>query len=94
VNQSSKRAFSTDLAKTLIPTFVAITPWIALVSCDANSTNFSEDVDIFTMANNSGAQSAVRTFGCLYVDNYNYNSFIAASVFYLFQHLHHQSRVC
>lgn len=36
-----------------------ITPWIALVSCDANSTNFSEDVDIFTMANNSGAQSAL-----------------------------------
>lgn len=35
------------------------TPWIALVSCDANSTNFSEDVDIFTMANSSGAQSAL-----------------------------------
>ncbi|KAG1832480.1 hypothetical protein EV424DRAFT_1368917 [Suillus variegatus] len=35
------------------------TPWIALVSCDANSTNFSEEVDIFTMANSSGAQSAL-----------------------------------
>ncbi|KAG2129824.1 uncharacterized protein EDB93DRAFT_1181563 [Suillus bovinus] len=35
------------------------TPWIALVSCDANSTNFSEEVDIFTMANNAGAQSAL-----------------------------------
>ncbi|KAG1890256.1 hypothetical protein F4604DRAFT_1568195 [Suillus subluteus] len=35
------------------------TPWIALISCDANSTNFSEEVDIFTMANSSGAQSAL-----------------------------------
>ncbi|OAX39974.1 hypothetical protein K503DRAFT_799194 [Rhizopogon vinicolor AM-OR11-026] len=35
------------------------TPWIALVSCDANATNFSEDVDIFTMASDRGAQSAL-----------------------------------
>lgn len=35
------------------------TPWIALVSCDANSTNASQNIDIFTMANNSGAQSAL-----------------------------------
>ncbi|KAG2756125.1 hypothetical protein P692DRAFT_20716007 [Suillus brevipes Sb2] len=35
------------------------TPWIALVSCDANSTDFSENVDIFTMASNAGAQSAL-----------------------------------
>lgn len=75
-------------------TFVATTPWIALISCDANSTNFSDGVDIFTMASSAGAQSAVRTFGYLYVDNYNVNSFIAASVFHLFHHLRHQSRVC
>ncbi|KAG1816088.1 uncharacterized protein BJ212DRAFT_1356341 [Suillus subaureus] len=35
------------------------TPWIALISCDANSTNFSENVDIFTMASSAGAQSAL-----------------------------------
>ncbi|KAJ8597519.1 hypothetical protein M405DRAFT_803811 [Rhizopogon salebrosus TDB-379] len=35
------------------------TPWIALVSCDANATNFSYDEDIFTMASDRGAQSAL-----------------------------------
>lgn len=35
------------------------TPWIALVSCDDNSTNFSENIDIFTMASSAGAQSAL-----------------------------------
>ncbi|KAG0704496.1 hypothetical protein DFH29DRAFT_1037815, partial [Suillus ampliporus] len=35
------------------------TPWIALVSCDANATNYSEEVDIFTMASSAGAQSAL-----------------------------------
>jgi hypothetical protein len=94
INQTSKGAFSVDSARTLIQTFVATTPWIALVSCDANSTDFSENVDIFTMASNAGAQSAVRSFGYLYVDNHNANYFIAASVFSLFHHLRHQSRVC
>ncbi|KAF9241600.1 hypothetical protein BU15DRAFT_44671 [Melanogaster broomeanus] len=35
------------------------TPWIALVSCDANSTNASQEDDIFTMAKVRGAQSAL-----------------------------------
>ncbi|KAG2116946.1 hypothetical protein DEU56DRAFT_839651 [Suillus clintonianus] len=35
------------------------TPWIALVSCDANATNYSDGVDIFTMASSAGAQSAL-----------------------------------
>lgn len=37
----------------------ATTPWIALVSCDANSTNASQDVDIFTLAMERGAVGAV-----------------------------------
>ncbi|KAG8213947.1 hypothetical protein J3R82DRAFT_10693 [Butyriboletus roseoflavus] len=35
------------------------TPWIAFVSCDANSTNSSHEADIFTMAKDRGAKSAV-----------------------------------
>ncbi|KAF8844291.1 hypothetical protein BDN67DRAFT_943495 [Paxillus ammoniavirescens] len=35
------------------------TPWIALVACDANSTNMSQEVDIFSMARDRGARSAV-----------------------------------
>lgn len=92
MNETCKRAIYIDSARMLIQ--IATTPWIALVSCDANSTNFSEEVDIFTMANSSGAQSAVSLFGCMYVDNCMANSFIPASVFSLFQHLRHKSRVC
>ncbi|KIK93582.1 hypothetical protein PAXRUDRAFT_144774 [Paxillus rubicundulus Ve08.2h10] len=36
-----------------------ITPWIALVACDANSTNVSQETDIFSMARDRGARSAV-----------------------------------
>jgi len=35
------------------------TPWIALVGCDANATNASQQVDIFTLARNAGAEAAV-----------------------------------
>ncbi|KAF8556392.1 hypothetical protein OG21DRAFT_1596485 [Imleria badia] len=35
------------------------TPWIAFVSCDANSTNSSSETDIFTMAKARGAKSAI-----------------------------------
>jgi len=40
-------------------TFVATTPWIAFISCDGNSTNASQELDIFTLARDSGAQAAV-----------------------------------
>ncbi|KAG9316636.1 hypothetical protein JVU11DRAFT_2690 [Chiua virens] len=35
------------------------TPWIAFVSCDANSTNSSQQNDIFTMVKSRGAKSAI-----------------------------------
>ncbi|KAI0634400.1 hypothetical protein C8Q77DRAFT_751126 [Trametes polyzona] len=35
------------------------TPWIALISCDANTTDFSTEFDIFTLARDRGAVSAV-----------------------------------
>ena len=38
----------------------ATTPWIALVACDGNATHASQDIDVFTLANNSGAVGAVR----------------------------------
>lgn len=40
---------------------VAATPWIALVSCDYNASAASMDEDIFTLARDKGAVSAVRT---------------------------------
>lgn len=35
------------------------TPWIALVNCDANSTDASQDTDIFTSARDRGAVAAL-----------------------------------
>jgi len=39
----------------------AITPWIALVACDNNSTDASDADDIFTLARDRGAVAAVRS---------------------------------
>ncbi|EIW83076.1 hypothetical protein CONPUDRAFT_81157 [Coniophora puteana RWD-64-598 SS2] len=36
-----------------------ITPWIALIACDANATNASMEDDIFTLARDRGAVSAL-----------------------------------
>ena len=38
----------------------ATTPWIALVACDANATDASQEIDIFTAAKDRGAVAAVR----------------------------------
>ncbi|EEB86629.1 hypothetical protein MPER_16349, partial [Moniliophthora perniciosa FA553] len=35
------------------------TPWIALISCDANSTDASPNQDIFTYAHSKGAVGAL-----------------------------------
>ena len=40
----------------------ATTPWIALVACDANATDASQEVDVFTLASDRGAVGAVRIF--------------------------------
>lgn len=45
----------------------AITPWIAFVSCDTNVTNDSTTDDIFTIARDSGAVAAVRSFHPVYI---------------------------
>ncbi|KAL4078374.1 hypothetical protein V8B97DRAFT_2021461 [Scleroderma yunnanense] len=37
----------------------ATTPWIAFISCDGNSTNASQELDIFTLARDRGAQAAL-----------------------------------
>ncbi|KAI0268528.1 hypothetical protein BGY98DRAFT_335318 [Russula aff. rugulosa BPL654] len=38
---------------------ITTTPWIALVACDGNSTHASQDVDVFTLANDRGAVGAL-----------------------------------
>ncbi|KAL0576655.1 hypothetical protein V5O48_005315 [Marasmius crinis-equi] len=35
------------------------TPWIALVSCDFNATNASQEIDVFTLARDKGAVAAL-----------------------------------
>ncbi|SJK96918.1 uncharacterized protein ARMOST_00167 [Armillaria ostoyae] len=35
------------------------TPWIAFISCDFNATNASQEIDIFTLARDKGALSAL-----------------------------------
>ncbi|RPD54743.1 hypothetical protein L227DRAFT_511251 [Lentinus tigrinus ALCF2SS1-6] len=42
-----------------LPNGTTTTPWIALVSCDANSTNASMEDDIFTLARDRGAVAAL-----------------------------------
>ncbi|KAG1777716.1 hypothetical protein EV702DRAFT_1222499 [Suillus placidus] len=58
-NGTTKQGALVHFTESLARNETTTTPWIALVSCDANSTNFSEEVDIFTMASNAGAQSAL-----------------------------------
>ncbi|KAF9475532.1 hypothetical protein BDN70DRAFT_813981 [Pholiota conissans] len=49
--------FSEERASNFTPP--TSTPWIALVSCDKNATNASIDEDIFTLARDMGAVSAL-----------------------------------
>ncbi|KAF9462408.1 hypothetical protein BDZ94DRAFT_1261297 [Collybia nuda] len=35
------------------------TPWIAMISCDSNSTNASDEEDVFTLARDKGAKAAL-----------------------------------
>ncbi|KXN90579.1 E3 ubiquitin-protein ligase RLIM [Leucoagaricus sp. SymC.cos] len=56
--------FSEESVNGLTPPTSA--PWIAMVSCDSNSTNASMEVDIFTLARDKGAVSAVRFAQLLY----------------------------
>ena len=53
------------MVKFLLTPAIAFTPWIALVSCDYNATNASQEVDIFTLARDKGAVSAVSLLYCL-----------------------------
>lgn len=60
---------------------ITTTPWIALISCDANSTNASQELDIFTLAWDSGAQAALLyslfsdscAINPAYTDPYNFD---------------------
>ncbi|KAG1766976.1 hypothetical protein EDD22DRAFT_799625, partial [Suillus occidentalis] len=58
-NGTTKQGALVHFTESLAVNETTTTPWIALVSCDANSTDFSENVDIFTMASSAGAQSAL-----------------------------------
>ncbi|PPQ67283.1 hypothetical protein CVT25_005867 [Psilocybe cyanescens] len=49
--------FSEEMADNF--TAPTLTPWIALVSCDRNATNASMEEDIFTLARDKGAVSAL-----------------------------------
>ncbi|KAL4254244.1 hypothetical protein ABKN59_002875 [Abortiporus biennis] len=42
-----------------LPNDTTTTPWIALVSCDANATDASQEDDIFTLARDRGAVAAL-----------------------------------
>ncbi|KAI1795737.1 hypothetical protein LXA43DRAFT_735012 [Ganoderma leucocontextum] len=55
INKGALVHFSEDK----LPNATTTTPWIALVSCDANATNASMDDDIFTLARDRGAIAAL-----------------------------------
>ncbi|EKM80980.1 hypothetical protein AGABI1DRAFT_119517 [Agaricus bisporus var. burnettii JB137-S8] len=59
--------FSEESVNETIPPTSA--PWIAMVSCDANATDASMDVDIFTLARDKGAVAALlyslRSLACV-----------------------------
>jgi hypothetical protein len=44
---------------TMGPNLTTSTPWIAYISCDVNETGSSQEWDIFTLARDRGAVSAV-----------------------------------
>ncbi|KAH9957356.1 hypothetical protein BC827DRAFT_712233 [Russula dissimulans] len=58
VSQGALVGFSEDDAKNATND-ITTTPWIALVACDANSTLASQEVDVFTLANDRGAVGAL-----------------------------------
>lgn len=45
-------------------------PWIAFVACDANSTNSSSEADVFTLAKDRGAKSAVSLTSSMVSDGF------------------------
>lgn len=47
---------------TMGPNVSTSTPWIAYISCDVNETLASQEWDIFTLARDRGAVSAVRCY--------------------------------
>lgn len=51
-----------DIIFYLLIALLASTPWIALIACDENATDASMDEDIFTLAHDKGAVSAVCTY--------------------------------
>ncbi|TBU61608.1 hypothetical protein BD310DRAFT_956809 [Dichomitus squalens] len=55
INKGALVHFSEDK----MPNGTTTTPWIALVSCDTNSTNASMEDDIFTLARDRGAVAAL-----------------------------------
>ncbi|KAI9442778.1 hypothetical protein BJY52DRAFT_1194756 [Lactarius psammicola] len=58
VSKGALVRFSEENAKN-VTNDTTTTPWIALVSCDANTTHASQDDDIFTLANDRGAVGAL-----------------------------------
>ncbi|KAL0580490.1 hypothetical protein V5O48_001560 [Marasmius crinis-equi] len=54
------------------------TPWIALVPCDQNATNASQDLDIFTLARDKGAVAvllyALYSSNCILNPGYNHTA--------------------
>jgi len=64
------------------------TPWIALVSCDANSTNASQTYDIFTLARDRGAVAAVSMD--LSLNLYIYIYIFSGIIFFVFLGLYYR----
>lgn len=58
-NETSMWHLSSFFASRVDLVHTATTPWIALVACDNNSTNASEEDDIFTLARDRGAKAAL-----------------------------------
>jgi hypothetical protein len=60
-NHSTKYANSSNRVGSHAKLELASAPWIAMVSCDTNSTGASMEIDIFTLARDKGAVAAVRS---------------------------------
>jgi hypothetical protein len=72
----------------------AVTPWIALVSCDANSTDASQIDDIFTLARDRGAVAGVSFSEIAARASFRSSIVDPAPLLQLFLCLHHQQGVC
>src|SRR6266851_8221892 len=91
--RNGRRAPPCHLLGPYVTPLPATTPWIALIACDANTTNASQDVDVFTLASDRGAVGAVRVCFLMLTSGGRLTRSGLAPLLRMGKSVHHQSRI-